>query len=249
MVVILVEAPAILNRSARKNPSVESKDGRYKMRMQQIFCAGLLLLGHLSNPICAKSSTVADPRLIKYIAAAREQVLKNWEPLKFEKNSRAEIQFKIYATGRIADVKMTQSTGDPQAESCCLDAVEELDPFSSMETFGLDENELTTFITFEHPNSSRDHHCDKYSKNGLLVFHSIPLEVLTRYPNEFKESELHAPKNLRLYDPKHREYWSMQLDWATWFRHHTHASRKEVIAERDRLVDAEFQCKKVGKDP
>lgn len=209
---------------------------RNKMRVQQIHCVGLLLLGSLCNPLCTTASTVADPRLIKYVTAAREQVLKNWEPLKFEKSAKAEIQFKIYATGRIADVKMTQSTGDPQADSSCLDAVEELDPFSLMETYGLNENELTTFITFEHPDSSHDHHCDRYSKNGLLVFHSIPLEVLTRYPNEFDESELHAPQNLRLYDPKYdRRYWSMQLEWASWFRYHPKSSRKEIIAERDML--------------
>jgi TonB family protein len=220
------------------------------MRVQQIYCVGLLLLGNLCNPLCTTASTVADPRLIKYVTDAREQILKNWEPLKFEENAKAVIQFKIYATGRIADVKMTQSTGDPQADSSCLDAVEELDPFSLMETYHLNENELTTFITFEHPDSSRAHHCDKYSKNGLLVFHSVPLEVLTRYPNEFNESELHAPQNLRLYDPKHaRSYWSIQLDWANWFRANPKASRKEIIAERDMLVNTKFQGIKPGEGP
>jgi hypothetical protein len=119
-----------------------------------------------------------------------------------------------------------------------------------METYHLNENELTTFITFEHPDSSRAHHCDKYSKNGLLVFHSVPLEVLTRYPNEFNESELHAPQNLRLYDPKHaRSYWSIQLDWANWFRANPKASRKEIIAERDMLVNTKFQGIKPGEGP
>lgn len=204
----------------------------------------------LGNPIGTVATTVDDPRMDKFITAVTEQVMKNWEPLSFAKSAEARVQFKIYATGRIADVQITKGTDNPQADSCCLDAVQELDPFIPMEKFGVDDNERTMFVDFKQPKDSRNFHCDQYAKGNFLVFHSIPLEVLTRYPGSFAEPELHAPKNLRLYDSKqYPRYWSMQLEWASFFRHNPAASRAEIIKERDSLVDGKYQCAKVVEGP
>jgi hypothetical protein len=187
-----------------------------------------------------------DPTLfMNYVA---KEVRQNWEPLQFAKGAKAQVQLKIYATGRIADVKLVQSTGNAQADSSCLDAIYELDPLRPMEQFGMSDNELTIIQNFEEPDESHNHHCDqKNTSKALNLFHAIPICVFYRYPNEFQMTELHETKNLRLYDPRHiAAYWSMKLEWATFFRYHPKALRQDILSERDRLDD-KFHTQKVGE--
>ncbi|HEY9758812.1 MAG TPA: TonB C-terminal domain-containing protein [Oculatellaceae cyanobacterium] len=200
-----------------------------------------------SSPSVVLADAGDPTQFMNYVS---REVRQNWEPLQFAKDAKAQVQLKIYATGRIADVKLVQSTGNAQADSSCLDAIYELDPLRPMEEFGMSDNELTIIQRFEDPDESHNHHCDQKNTAKaatLNVFHAIPIGVFYRYPNEFQMNELHETKNLRLYDPRDTAaYWSMKLEWATFFRYHPKASRQDILSERDRL-DAKFQTQKVGE--
>jgi hypothetical protein len=225
-----------------------------EMKSGKSLCS-LLLMGWIAFDLSnsgadAHSFNAGDPD--KYVEYVRQEIRQNWEPLQFGKDAEATVQMKIYATGRIAEIKLTESTGNAQADSSCLDAVYELDPLQPMENFGLMDNELTTFYIFKDPDESKDHHCDKKntSKNGLLLFHAIPINVFYRYPETFKMDELHETGNLRLYEPLHASQYQLGLkqEWATFFRYHPHASRKDLLKQRDWL-DQKFRMEKVGEGP
>ncbi|MBK9205476.1 MAG: hypothetical protein IPL73_24250 [Candidatus Obscuribacter sp.] len=105
-------------------------------------------------------------------------------------------------TGRIGDVVFVNESSDPQMRLAILDALLSLAKISVPSKFSEDG-----FVTFEmgfgsYNTSNIRYQFDRYKSTikpraGSSILHSIPLEVLIKYPGVFTYEELIVPVHQR----------------------------------------------------
>jgi hypothetical protein len=82
---------------------------------------------------------------------------------------------------------------------------------------------------------------ERPDKEPSYWFHTIPLEILRRYPNVIKESDVHSSSALRALkiSTAASHLSAIRARWSEFYRKHPTATKGEILECRDKL-DQEF---------
>lgn len=183
----------------------------------------------------------------KIESAFKARVFRNWAPSKKANDQRvATVKCEMGGDGALYDVEISQSSGDNQFDLECLESVLGADYFYGKHDF---RKLIPLSITFtknsetDHANSPVQTYFEKnvdQKQEGCLAVYKIPVDVLSRYPGVFTESEILSSSNLLIA----KDSWNIQAKeqypwlrgiyrtiWSPFFLQHPKATKEEILAQ------------------
>ncbi len=153
-------------------------------------------------------------------------------------------------TGRIGDVEFVNETSDPQMRLAILDALLSIGKVEVPSEYSEDG-----FVTFEmgfgsYNTSKIRYQFDRYKSSveprvNSSIFHSIPLEVLIKYPGVFTYDELVAPAHQRRLPLKYvsaQTVRELREPWINFFDEHPEATQDQILT-LEKELDGRFKEK------
>jgi TonB family protein len=196
-----------------------------------------------------------DPHLYDAIPASYARVI-----------TYPEISFSVTPDGDVANISITRSSGFTACDLAAFDAVVSSAPFPESKQLPIVNCNFAS-LRFDETGAiaaglgqSSDFHskvfkydCGSQFKAGSLLalvrpnlepsywFHTIPLEVLRRYPGVINESDVHSSSALRALkiSTAASQLTSIRAAWSEFYRKHPTATKSEIFEYRDKL-DQEF---------
>ena len=179
---------------------------------------------------------------VKSLAAVIANHFSTWKPL-----SAAQCRFKLYVAddGQIYNVRLTKSSGDRQLDSETLEYLLTVGPLpprppATRDGKLLDLEIMEPVQSLPAPRLAKETveffelHPDLVGKK--VVLHRIPLAVLFKYPNLFRNEELESQDNLRAVNSDAPNIELVLSAWSNFFNQHKNPT-KENILEQGNFAD------------
>lgn len=168
------------------------------------------------------------PSLAERLAKAlTDRVMSNWEPGGLPANKRISVHYRIKKDGRFADIKLVNSSGIPQADFACLEAVNESSGFKvfprEIPEARFEEVESSFLLSQRRNNfdcAKTFFQAHPEAKKEGVVWHLIPLDALNCVPN-LNPNLIHCQDNLRLIKTEYinsKEMQEARQEWVTFLR-------------------------------
>jgi len=174
---------------------------------------------------------------VKRLAAVMAEHFSTWKPL-----SQAQCRFKLFVAddGQIYNVRLSKSSGDLQLDSETLEYLLTVGPLPprpiSIRDGKLLDLEIMEPVQF--PSAPRlaeetveffKLHADLVGKK--VVLHRIPLAVLYKYPNLFRNEDLECQDNLRAVNSQAPNIELVLSAWSNFFSQHKNPTKENILEQ------------------
>ena len=162
-----------------------------------------------------------------YVNALTDHIFKNWEHSSC--TSVASVKYQLMKDGSFKDVRIRLSSGDPQMDFSCIEAVKQSSGFMKNSVFA---DDTTMEIVFKPAQIASKFNCIREKKHAseFVVLHFIPLESLQSNLG-LKPELVHNEENLVLIRKElcqSTEMNNLREEWLTYLRRGEKISAREI---------------------
>lgn len=183
-----------------------------KLVLLLVFWSALLIPSAYSNSETKADSTVVDICISHggspwpWSKTLQQRIEDNWSPSEvFGADSWVTIEAQIADDGKMYNLQLTHSSGKPQLDADCLQAVISAQAFKPQQPSEINQGTLRdarwdfnskTKCGFRSEAIHNYFQLHPEQKRECVAYYRIPLDVLKRYPGAFSENELLAASNI-----------------------------------------------------